>query len=166
STAKGSVSGWEAGGLVGGNIGAIDQSYSTGAVTGTFAGGLVGVNADDPDVGTITNSYSTGNAGLGGFIDYYEGGDIESSYSTGSVTTGGGGFACGIDGPVSSDYWDTTTSGTDYGGCSDENVSGITGLTTQQLQSGLPEGFDPTMWAENPKINNGLPYLIGNPPNK
>jgi hypothetical protein len=28
----------------------------------------------------------------------------------------------------------------------------------------LPEGFDPTIWAENPSINNGFPYLIANPP--
>jgi len=44
--------------------------------------------------------------------------------------------------------------------------TGITGLTTQQLQSGLPTGFDPKIWAENPNINNGLPYLIANPPPK
>jgi hypothetical protein len=41
---------------------------------------------------------------------------------------------------------------------------GIKGKTTQQLQSGLPKGFDPKIWAENPKINGGLPYLIANPP--
>ncbi|HEY6578573.1 MAG TPA: hypothetical protein VIY09_04570 [Rhizomicrobium sp.] len=47
-----------------------------------------------------------------------------------------------------------------------KNDPGITGLTTTQLQSGLPQGFDPTVWAENPKINGGLPYLIANPPRK
>jgi hypothetical protein len=29
---------------------------------------------------------------------------------------------------------------------------------------GLPTGFDPKIWAENPNINNGLAYLINNPP--
>jgi hypothetical protein len=32
------------------------------------------------------------------------------------------------------------------------------------IHSGLPSGFDPTIWDENPKINNGFPYLIANPP--
>ena len=44
------------------------------------------------------------------------------------------------------------------------NVSGITGLTTVQFQSGLPAGFDPAVWAQSPGINNGFPYLIANPP--
>ena len=43
-------------------------------------------------------------------------------------------------------------------------IPGITGLTTAQLQSGLPAGFDPSIWAESPNINGGLPYLITNPP--
>jgi hypothetical protein len=44
------------------------------------------------------------------------------------------------------------------------NDPGITGLTTQQLQSALPTGFDPKIWASNPNINNGYPYLRANPP--
>jgi hypothetical protein len=28
----------------------------------------------------------------------------------------------------------------------------------------LPEGFQPSVWGQNPKINNGLPYLLTNPP--
>jgi hypothetical protein len=31
------------------------------------------------------------------------------------------------------------------------------------LQSGRPNGLDPTIRAENPSINNGLPYLIAKP---
>jgi hypothetical protein len=42
----------------------------------------------------------------------------------------------------------------------------VTGLTSQQLKSGLPAGFDPCIWAEDKKINNGFPYLIANPPVK
>jgi hypothetical protein len=37
-------------------------------------------------------------------------------------------------------------------------------LTTEQLQSGLPAGFDPTIWGENAGINGGLPYLLNNSP--
>jgi len=40
----------------------------------------------------------------------------------------------------------------------------VTGLTTAQLKSGLPPGFDPHVWAEDKRINHGLPYLIANPP--
>jgi hypothetical protein len=44
------------------------------------------------------------------------------------------------------------------------NNPGVTGLTTEQLQSGLPEGFDPSIWGESADINGGLPYLLANPP--
>jgi hypothetical protein len=44
------------------------------------------------------------------------------------------------------------------------NGTGVTGNTTAQLQAGLPAGFDPKIWAEDRKINHGLPYLIANPP--
>jgi hypothetical protein len=70
-------------------------------------------------------------------------------------------------GGLSRDYWDTTTSGItnlSQGAGNIANDPGITGETTTQLQSGLPTGFDPAIWAENPNINGGLPYLIANPP--
>jgi len=38
------------------------------------------------------------------------------------------------------------------------------GLSDAQLKSGLPTGFDPTIWGHDPAINNGLPYLLHNPP--
>jgi len=43
------------------------------------------------------------------------------------------------------------------------NDPGISGLATAQFQSGLPAGFDPSTWAEDSNITNGLPYLIHNP---
>lgn len=170
SHAAGNVRGPElVGGLVAGNDGNIDQSYATGNVTGGTLGGLAGGIGG----GAITNSYATGavSGGVaGGFVGdggNLSGAPISSSYSTGALQAGDGGFACVVDPPnVSNDYWDITTSGTPYGECNDLNVSGVTGLTTQQLQSGLPAGFDPKIWAQNPKINNGFPYLINNPPPK
>lgn len=66
---------------------------------------------------------------------------------------------------VDDNYWDTTTSGTIVG-VGLGNASNVTGLTTAQLQSGLPTGFQPKIWQENAKINKGLPYLIANPPPK
>lgn len=44
------------------------------------------------------------------------------------------------------------------------NDPGVKGLSNTKLQSGLPKGFSPRVWAENPDINGGLPYLIANPP--
>jgi hypothetical protein len=68
---------------------------------------------------------------------------------------------------LSDDYWDTTTSGItnlSQGAGYPSDDPGITGLTTSQLQAGLPTGFDPSIWAEDSGINNGLPYLIANLP--
>jgi hypothetical protein len=70
-------------------------------------------------------------------------------------------------GSLESTYWNTDTSGItnlSQGAGNISNDPGIAGLTTEQLQSGLPAGFDPKVWAEDPNTNNGLPYLIDNPP--
>ncbi len=44
------------------------------------------------------------------------------------------------------------------------NDPGITGLSDAALKSGLPSGFDPSVWGQSPGINNGYPYLLANPP--
>jgi hypothetical protein len=145
------------------NEGTITQSYATGDATG---GGLVAQEA-----GIISNSYSTGivesQGGGGGLLETTggSGATVTSSYSAGAVQNGDGGFACDwYNGDIAtSDYWDTTTSGTGQATCNG-NVAGVAGLTTAQLRSSLPAGFDPSIWAESKKINNGLPYLINNPP--
>ncbi|HEX4158001.1 MAG TPA: GLUG motif-containing protein, partial [Rhizomicrobium sp.] len=115
-------------------------------------GGLVGTNGDANDPpGTIETSYSTG--AVAGGKRSNVGGFAGIAYKARKYDA------------IRQSYWDTTTSGTDRGtGKGDRK--GIAGLTTEQLQSGLPDGFDPKIWAENPKINNGLPYLINNPPEK
>jgi hypothetical protein len=177
SNARGSVSGAVVGGLVAYNYKAIDQSFSTSRVKGSEqAGGFVAyLYGDSYPAPVISNSYATGTVEItnsqvqvGGFVDVVEtnvGGNIEYSYSTGSVGATNGGFGCYTTNAatITDDYWDTDTSGTNDGVCGG-NLSGITGLTTQQLQSGLPTGFDPKIWAEKPNINNGFPYLINNPP--
>ncbi len=159
------------GGLVGYDRGMTTISYATGAVTGSdasMAGGLIGY-----DNGDTENAYATGavsgamNAQIGGFAGSAAA-TVKSSYSTGAVSGGMGGtiggFLGGNDSSTLSDcYWDTTTSGTDQG-TGNGNVTGLTGLTTGQLQSGLPDGFSGTVWAESPSINGGLPYLVANPP--
>jgi hypothetical protein len=154
-------------------IGAITQSYSTASVEGESAGGLVGYNQE----GTISNSYATGAVSgntAGGLVGYNAGNviAISKSYSTGLVTgaAGSAGGLVGSDqfsGTIENSYWDTTTSGiTDLsqGAGNISNDPGITGLSTTQLQFGLPSGFRKKIWGENSNINNGLPYLLALPP--
>lgn len=149
----------------------VDQSYATGAVTagnnGAMAGGLLGSGSG------ISNSYSTGAVHVGSSKNQVGGfagmGDtMTASYSTGLVTQEGGsklgGFIGHTRGESSShDYWDLDTSGASQG-CGRGDCSAYVGLTTEELQSGLPAGFDVKIWGENPKFNNGLPYLRALPP--
>jgi len=152
----------DAGGLVGLNRGAISTSYATGAVT-SGGGGLVEEND-----GTIANSYATGAAeGGGGLIGVNGGFGVTSSYSTGYAAGGGGLVLKDYNQTISASYWDLDTSGVSdpsQGALSPANDPGITGLTSSQLQSGLPDGFDPAVWGQSSKINGGFPYLLANPP--
>jgi len=177
SYATGNVSGGiPVGGLVG--FGSqISECFATGSVSGlgggkfvvAHAGGLVGA-ADN-----VRNSYSTGNVETAGKGHIFEGGlvgsgdTVSSSYSIGAVTSENwrahlGGFV-GIPkaGTLQIDYWDTDTSGMSNG-CGTKDCSGVTGLTTSELQSGIPAGFDGKIWGQKATINNGYPYLRANPP--
>ena len=178
------------GGLIGGSTATVDESFATGsASTGNAntsspppaAGGLVGYNYGvDSFPGTITNSYSTGAAtggrgtNVGGLVGYSLDGTISDSWSGGAPSAGSGSYVGGFIGDDNSailtdTYWDTDTSGITNLSESAGNISnaaGITGLSTAQLQSGLPKGFSKKIWKEKSGINNGLPYLIANPPPK
>jgi hypothetical protein len=180
------------GGLIGVFDGSVTSSFATGKAlaaekaTVSATGGLVGCGD-----GQITNSYATGAAisttprsvekayvKVGGLVGYMVG-KISYSYSTGRVHAASvvqqGGYGIydgGLVGIVQQNgsealadaYWDTTTSKNSEGSWND--WSGIAGLTTKQLQSGLPNGFDPSVWAQNPDLNGGMPYLRSNPPKK
>jgi len=163
-----------AGGLVGMSGGAIDSSFATGAVSGETAGGLAGLSGHP-----ITHSYATGavsaalyGGGLLGVNEATQALNVSQVYSTGSVAqTGTFGGLIGQDqvhsGNISDAYWDETTSGvtnSSQGAGTPANDPGIAGLSNTQLTSALPTGFDPAIWAQSPSINNGLPYLIANPP--
>ncbi len=177
-----------AGGLAGASTAYVDESFATGAATtgnydgsqpGPAAGGLVGYNFGvSSSPGTITNSYATGaatggqNAGVGGLVGYSLDGTISDSYSTGAPSAGSGSYVGGFIGDDSSanltdTYWDTDTSGItnlSQGAGNISNAPGITGLSTAQLQSGLPPGFAKKIWKEKSGVNGGLPYLAANPP--
>jgi hypothetical protein len=172
------------GGGIAGTIGggSLVSSYATGGVTGLSVGnggdseigGLVGFN----NGGLISNSYASGqmhnSSGAGGLLGRNLNGYITAAYSTGGANgvLASGGLIGGDEshpGNLSNTYWDMDTSGIanpSQGAGSPANDPGITGLTTQELQSGLPAGFDPTIWGEGANINKGLPYLLSNPPGK
>jgi hypothetical protein len=151
--------------------GQVSASYATGAVTGgakSRSGGLVALND-----GGIYNSYATGavkggaNSVVGGLLSTDN--STGYSYAVGKVSGGAGSLVGGFVGDEDGSgdgycYWDTTTGRTNEGTGNEGNVSGITALTTRQLKSGLPDGFDPTVWTESANVNSGLPYLIANPP--
>jgi hypothetical protein len=172
----------EVGGLAGAVGGTLDNSYATGTVSAeggaepTGMGGLVGFND-----GLTENCYAQGSAtmstglSVGGLVGLTYS-SVANSYSTGAAAGGSGVYVGGMlgddqkqmdEGTLSNTYWDTTTSGItnlSQGAGNIVNDPGITGQTTAQLEANLPAGFDPTIWAESPSINNGLPYLIANPP--
>ena len=175
SWSVGRVSGYATGGLIGINQGQVNECFSEASVVGAKVGpfgGLVGLQGG----GSVTNSYARGAVtggqtgyGIGGFAGVLVGSSVATSYSTGMVlsvekVSNIGGFAGLVSGATASNsYWDTKTSGTKTGVGSGDST-GIAGLTTRQFRSGLPSGFDPAIWAEEKGVNNGLPYLIANPP--
>ena len=162
----------DGGGLVGVSYGTIDQSFATGAVnsgSGSATGGLVGGFG----AGQITNSYALGpvasgdgsGSAVGGLVGSdFGNGTIAASYSTGSVSYSGAGYIGGLVGyngdtsgtQIQNSYFDTATSGL-TAAVGAGSATGITGLTTAQLQSALPSGFSAPNWA----IVGGVsfPYL-------
>jgi hypothetical protein len=168
------------GGLIGleNNNGVVSESFATGWVTdqntqpSVSVGGLIGSCSS----GSAMNSYALGSAtgggygNVGGLVGFGYECQVSDSYSTGVPAAGQ--YVGGLIGYVNSGntftntYWDTTTSGISCGAGSDCNETGITGLTTTQFQSELPNGFSDVIWAETSNINGGLPYLVSNvPPN-
>jgi filamentous hemagglutinin family protein len=179
SVSDASSFGGNVGGLVGINsaaqvslTGSITASYAVGTVTTAdggsnyyYVGGLVGNGA-----GTIVNSYATGavhGQGLivaGGLVGDFVGGPISTisnSYATGAVTDTnpssysilGGLVADFLGGLAINSYWDTQTTG------QNSSPGGGVGLTSAQLQSGLPTGFDPAIWTINAATNSGYPFF-------
>ena len=166
------------GGLVGWNAGIITQSYATGAVrdlspTSILIGGLVGLNVDPIEqsyaMGAVTSVGATGvyATNIGGLVGVnqgvtqgvdYDHGSIDQSYATGLVTGSPsylhfGGITGGSSGGLTTNsYWDTQTTGL-------SSSAGGTGLTSDELKSGLPTGFDPAVWAISSDVNGGYPYL-------
>ena len=172
--------------------GSVMESFSTGVVSaqkqdafdmnvGGLIGGAVGGNISNSYSRSQTSESSTrDNAFLetGGLIGEAQDGvefarALSNSYSTGVVNGAAGGWTGGFVGvddgstEIGHGYWDLDSSGIgdpSKGAGTPANDPGITGLTTVQLKAGLPSGFKKDIWREDPKINDGYPYLIANPP--
>ncbi|HSC19339.1 MAG TPA: hypothetical protein VLC74_10525 [Rhizomicrobium sp.] len=170
------------GGLVAYNAGTVSRSYSEGRVLDAQSlddsvGGLVGLN--EAGDGQLLNVFSTASVrggtnaccNLGGLIGE-NGGIVRSAYAAGKIGNSRNGRAVfgGVVGDdeaapksIKAGYWDLDKgiSNPSQGAGNIPNDPGIEGLTTAQLQSGLPQGFDPKIWAQQPGKNGGFPYLIG-----
>ena len=165
------------GGFVGyvGAGGVVTQSYSSGAVSTvgglnssfyTIAGGFAG---DVTAGGSVDNSYtlspvtSTGSLNfLGGFTGYLGAGStVNAVYATGRISgVGATGGLVGLlsGGTLSNAYWDEGTTGqVNAYCCTPVSLTNVSGLTTAQLQSGLPGGFSGGVWST--VAGETYPYL-------
>jgi filamentous hemagglutinin family protein len=139
-----------AGGLAGENdIGSsINNSYATGSVSGSsYVGGLAGINYS-----SISNSYATGSVSAsvkdaGGLAGYNDS-SISNSFSSGLVSgaSNAGGFV-GEDssGVYSANFFDDTVNSLLTGTGNNGNVSGISGASTANMQTGsifIAAGWD------------------------
>ena len=154
----------------------VSQSFATGPVKAKYAGGAFGFFSKS----VVTDTYATGSvtapagARLGGLLSGIGNSTVATSYSAGRVTASApqdvGGLMGEYDGSVppygstlTDNYWDVTTS-VQTAATASGTPSGTTGLTSAQLQSGVPAGFNTGIWSSDPNINNGFPYLLANPP--
>ena len=133
------------GGLVGGSIGTIQNSYATGTVSGNHhVGGLVGWNEL-----TIQNSYAiatvSGNNHVGGLVGWNQGATIQNSYATGTVS--GNSHVGGLlgtnhngSGTITASYYDNETN---TGAMSD---SASYGKTKAEIISLAKANWDKEFW--------------------
>ncbi len=161
----GTVTGFNGvGGLVGfmgtTSAGVINNSYFQGNIEGgSLVGGLVGNMWSGSEV---ANSYATGavsgRGGVGGLVGENVNGTVQSSYFSGYVigSENVGGFIGGNFGTSVDNYWNIETTG-HASGVGAGDASGMTGVTTTQLQTALPSGWDSDVWGIIPGISN--PYF-------
>jgi len=138
------------GGLVGVNLGTVTNSYSTGSVTSEYGAG----GLVGGNAGTVDNSYSTGsvtgNGGVGGLVGANNG-TVSNSYSTGNVTGNSS-----VGGLVGLDSATVSNSFWDIQTSGQTTSAGGTGKTTAEMQD--ISTFSGTGWSivavANPGIRN------------
>jgi len=152
--------GSEAGGLVGEmSAGTVSTSFAGGSVTATGgnAGGLIGdistgsTVTDVYAVGAVTNTSSSSGNTAGGLVGINRG-TVTDAYATGAVTAPNGALHGGLAGvnfaTFVDSYFDIQTTGQPDNG---------RGMTTAQLQAGLPTFANPGNWDIIPGVS--YPFL-------
>ncbi|HWK96870.1 MAG TPA: MBG domain-containing protein [Pseudolabrys sp.] len=157
------------GGLVGGmSGGSLSYSYASGAVNAINAAAIGGLVGGTSNGASINDSYSTspvsGSIYVGGLVGWLDSGTtMTAAYAANALTVSAGisggvvGYNSG--GAMSFVYWNRTTFGSGPAVGSGSST-GTTGLTTTQLQSGLPAGFSSAVWAS---VSNNYPLLLWQP---
>lgn len=167
----------EAGGLIGHNVGHVDNCFALGSVNGAYlSGGLIGINK-----GIVNNCYAetttSGTIIIGGLIGSNETGVINKCFANGTVEGDfytGGLIGDNNSGVVFSSFWDIETSGQNMSG----GGTGKTSLEIKSIQTytdteteGLTETWDfigypfddsgtGDHWnIADENINNGYPYF-------
>jgi filamentous hemagglutinin family protein len=127
-------------GCDGPRFGSIANAYATGAVSGgdsSIAGGLVAINDGATQVtystGPVSGTTTGGLAALNNvsYVFTTIPGLIENDGEPAPLVPGSG--------TITNSYWNTQTSG-------QNSSAGGTGMTSQQLASGLPTGFSSDIW--------------------
>lgn len=130
----------EIGGLVGLNVGKIENSYATGAVNtginGSYVGGLVGHAVQS----VLTNNYSTGNltggaVGIGGLIGYGYENNITGSHSSGVINSS----ATNVGGLVGLNYFTPIQNSYATGNVSATSGFGVGGLVGYNYDSAISD---------------------------
>ena len=158
------------GGLVGSlNRGTVSRSSVTGAVTGSntslgaSVGGLVGsLNLGSMVFDSYADVVVTGGSDVGGLVgSVNQDSTVSRSYAIGSVSsqnTERGGLVGSVEGSnntVSDSFYDLTTTGQ-----SDDTGKGDPKTTADMQNQATFTNWDfATIWAIDPNINNGYPYL-------
>jgi hypothetical protein len=169
STSAGGLIGIVGHGTASSSFSSISLSFSTGTITGgSSVGGLIGFGKDRQKI-TITNCYSrsstpNGNAGLVGYFEE-DGAFITTSYATGQLGgyNPGGLIGYGLNVTFTKAYWDRETTGSLIADGSGWNTTNG-GRTTLEMkaQNNFVNWDFTNVWAIDPNINDGYPYLKEN----
>ena len=158
------------GGLIGsinGSVLTVSTCWSSADATagGQAAGGLIGFCTSS----ILQNCYGTGNAAAsvvaGGFLGWLNAGTINNCYATGTATDGIGAFGGFIGyrpgGTTNNCFWNTTT-GTTPGVGYSGSTTGVTGLTSVEMQNdaNFPTFDFSSIWAMDATINSGFPIML------
>lgn len=138
-----------AGGLVGGNLGLVQDSYATGSVSGNgWVGGLVGYNGPGA---YIVNTYAVGavnvdaNVGYAGrLVGQNDGTVLSSFYNSGSVLAASGGSNSSGTGLTTAQMQDLNSFAATYTGW---NFASVWAPPNQANQGGLGTAYYPELYA-------------------